>query len=101
LFDYAPRYARVVKGLGFGAPTAVEQFEVRERVQGDAGTDMGSLSGIEPAYDSTPVEQRDHEWLIKILEACWHALDRAARAAQGRELRKGAIGGGGALQARV
>jgi hypothetical protein len=101
LFDYAPRYARVVKSLGFEAPTAVEQFEVRERVQGDAGTDMGSLSGIEPAYDSTPVEQQDHEWLIKILEACWHALDRAARAAQGRELRKGARGGGRTLDAIV
>jgi len=94
LFDYAPRYARVVKGLGFEAPTAIEQLEIRERLQGDASTDMGSLSGNAPTYDSKPLHQQDHEQLIRILEACWQALDRAARTAHGKELRKGARGGG-------
>ena len=94
MFDYAPRYARVVKGLGFEAPTAIEQLEIRERLQGDASTDMGSLSGNAPTYDSKPLHQQDHEQLIRILEACWQALDRAARTAHGKELRKGARGGG-------
>jgi len=94
LFDYAPRYARVVKGLGFEAPTAIEQLEIRERLQGDASTDMGSLSGNAPTYDSKPLHQQDHEQLIRILEACWQALDRAARTAHGKELRKGSRGGG-------
>jgi hypothetical protein len=99
LFDYAPRYAKVVRGLGFEAPAAIEQLEVHERLQGDASTDMGSLCGNAPAYDSGPVDKRDHERLINFLEACWHALDRAAHAALGQELRKGARGGGRTLEA--
>jgi hypothetical protein len=74
--------------------TAVEQLEIRERLQGDAATDMGSLSGSAPKYDSKPLDHQDHERLVKILEACWQALDRAARAAHGKELRTGPRGGG-------
>jgi hypothetical protein len=60
---------------------------------------MGSLCGNVPACDSGPVDKRDHERLINFLEACWHALDRAAHAALGQELRKGARGGGRTLEA--
>jgi hypothetical protein len=67
---------------------------VCERLQGDAATDMGSLSGSAPKYDSKPLDQPDHERLVKILEACWKALDRAAHDAKGKELRKGPRGGG-------
>jgi len=91
----------VVKGLGFTAPTAIEQLEVRERLRGDASTDMGSLSGNAPTYDSEPLGQPEHQRLIKILEACWQALDRASAAGRGKELRKGARGGGRALEAIV
>jgi hypothetical protein len=98
LFDYVPRYAKVVKGLGFEAPTAIEQLRIRERLQGDASTEMGSLSGSAPKYDSKPLDKQDHERLVKFLEACWQALDRAARAAQGKELRKGPRGGGRRLE---
>jgi hypothetical protein len=55
LFDCAPRYAQVVTGLGFEAPTGVKQLMIRERLQGDAATDMGSLSGTAPKYDSKPL----------------------------------------------
>lgn len=98
LFDYAPRYARVVGRLGFQPPPAIEQLKIRERVQGDAGTDMGSLSGVAPEYDNQPVDQHEHARLVTILEACWHALDRSARAAHGKELRPGARGGGRTLE---
>ncbi|HEX8968490.1 MAG TPA: hypothetical protein VF937_11455 [Chloroflexota bacterium] len=101
MLEYAPRYARVVKGLGFEAPTTIEEFKVRERLAGDASTDMGSLSGNAPEYDSEPIDQRDHARLIKFLEACWRALDRAVEAARGKELRKGARGGGRVLDAIV
>lgn len=101
LLDYAPRYASVAKGLGFEAPAALEQLSVRERLQGDAGTDMGTLSGIAPSYDSEPVDQREHARLVKILEACWKALDRAAVAAEGQELRAGPRGGGRTLDSIV
>jgi hypothetical protein len=40
------------------------------------------------------VDQQDHARLVKMLEACWQALDRAAAAARGKELRKGPRGGG-------
>ena len=101
MFEYAPRYARVVEGLGFEAPTSIEQLEIRERLQGDAATDMGSLSGSAPNYDSKPLDQQEHARLVKILEACWQALDRAAEAARGKELRTGPRGGGRQLDAIV
>ena len=94
MLDYGPRYAKVVKGLGFEAPTAIERLDIRERLRGDASTDMGSLSGNAPTYDSQPLAQGEHARLVKILEACWGALDRAAEAGRGKELRKGARGGG-------
>jgi len=94
MFDYAPRYARVVKHLGFVAPTAIAQLEIRERLRGDAATDMGSLSSNAPTYDSQPLDHKEHQRLVNILEACWRALDRAAEAGRGKELRKGTRGGG-------
>jgi hypothetical protein len=94
LFDYAPRYARVARRLGFKAPGSVDDFEVAERLAGDASTDFGSLSGEAPAYDGEPVDEAEHQRLIEFLEACWGALDRAAAAARGKELSKGARGGG-------
>jgi hypothetical protein len=101
LFDYAPRYASVVEGLRFKPPAALEQLTVRERLRGDASTDMGSLSGNEPEYDGKPLDKAEHQRLIKILEACWDALDSAAAAARDKELRKGARGGGRTLDAIV
>lgn len=94
LLDYAPRYAEVVAGLGLKPPESIDQLKVRERLGGDASTDMGSLSGNAPAYDSEPVDEAEHQRLIKILQASWQTLDRAAQAARGKELRKGARGGG-------
>jgi hypothetical protein len=101
LLDYAPRYARVVEGLGFEVSTATEPLSVRERLQGGASTDMGSLSGNAPTFDSQPVNQADHEWLIRVLQACWRALDHAAEMARGRELQTGVRGGGRRLDAIV
>lgn len=94
LFDYAPRYARVVSRLGFSAPSSVDELVVRERLQGDSGTDMGSLSGIAPAYDEQPIDPATHQRLVRILEACWRAFDHAVEAARGKDLRTGARGGG-------
>jgi hypothetical protein len=101
LFEYAARYAKVVDGLGFEAPTAIEHLAVRERLQGDAATDMGSLSGLPPKYDSTPLGEHDHARLIDFLEASWRALDGAVSAGRGKELRKGPRGGGRDLDSIV
>jgi hypothetical protein len=97
LFDYAPRYARVVSGLGFVAPASVEKLIVRERLAGGSATDMGSLTGAEPEYDRQPLDKREHERLIKFLEACWREFDRIVASARGKELRTGVRGGGRSL----
>ena len=91
----------VVKGLGFEPPKSVEEFVVRERLRGDAATDMGSLSGKEPEYDSQPVDEKEHQRLIKFLEASWAELDRVVEAARGKELQTGVRGGGRKLNAIV
>jgi hypothetical protein len=83
-----------MKRLGFEAPKSVDELKVRQRLKGDAATEMGSLTGDEPEFDSKPIEGKDHERLIKMLQACWSTLDREAKAAQGKELQKGARGGG-------
>jgi hypothetical protein len=101
LFDYAPRYAKAVRGLGFKAPSSVDQLQVRERLRGDASTDMGSLSGNEPEFDRQRVDSRAEKRLIRFLEASWRTLDDAVAAARGKELRKGARGGGRSLEAIV
>jgi hypothetical protein len=93
LFDYAPRYAKVAKKLGFDAPKNVKELKVKERVKGSANTDFGSL-GDAPTYDDEPVDENEHQRLQKILQACWAALDKAERAARGKELKKGPRGGG-------
>jgi len=98
LFDYAPRYGRAVKALGFKAPAAVEELVVRERLSGDASTEMGSLTGEEPEYDRrTAIDEREHRRLIQFLEASWRTFDVMVAAAKGKELRTGARGGGRAL----
>jgi hypothetical protein len=97
LFDYAPRYARVVKGLGFKAPESVDELVVRERLHGDASTDMGSLTGDEPAFDAQPVDKRGHQRLIKFLEASWRMFDQTVADVKGKQLRTGPRGGGRTL----
>jgi hypothetical protein len=94
LFEYAPRYARVMRRLGFDAPAGVEELRVKQRIDGDSGTDMGTLSGAAPEYDTAEVDEAEHQLLVKILEAAWRELDRLARAADEKELRKGPRGGG-------
>ena len=95
LADYAPRYAEVVRGTGvaFRPPTAASGLEVVEQLTGDATTDFGAPS-IAPSADRDPVDARQLARLRTLLEACWAALDRAAEAAEGAELRKGPRGGG-------
>jgi hypothetical protein len=94
LFEYAPRYLKVARRLGFELPRSVADLNIRERLDGDASTDMGSLTGNEPVYDSTSVDAAAHERLEQFLKASWRALDAAAERASGKALRAGARGGG-------
>ena len=102
LLDYGQRYGDVMSaaGIRFSAPRDAGQFEVVERLKGDATTDFGA-PGIAPSADDEPLNKKDSEQLRRILDACWAALDAAAQAGSGKELRKGPRGGGRDLDAIV
>jgi hypothetical protein len=99
LFEYAPRYARVLRGtrLGFEAPADPSGFTVVERLTGNATTDFGAPD-VPPSVDAKPVEDAELRRLSTVLRASWRALDRAAEVAEGKELAKGPRGGGRDLE---
>jgi hypothetical protein len=95
LFDYGPRYARVLQRtrLGFKAPDDASAFVVRERLKGNATTDFGAPD-IAPSHDSKPVNPDELHRFEKLLRACWRILDANAKASAGKVLRSGPRGGG-------
>ena len=99
LFDYGPRYARVLRRsqLGFKAPDHISAFTVTERLEGNATTDFGAPD-IAPSSDSRPVNSVELQRLQRILKACWRAFDTNVKAATGKALRKGPRGGGRELE---
>ncbi|MBI4786274.1 MAG: hypothetical protein HY782_04420 [Chloroflexi bacterium] len=99
LFDYAPRYARVLRSarVGFQAPAAVSAFTVVERIKGDATTDFGA-PGMAPSADKEAVDAAELDRIRALFRACWRAFDAAARDAAGKERSKGPRGGGRDLE---
>jgi len=95
LFEAGPRYERIVSaaGLRFEAPGDVAAFDLVERLQGNATTDFGAPA-VAPAADARPLDADELRRQQAVLQACWRALDAAAAAAAGKELRKGPRGGG-------
>jgi hypothetical protein len=95
LFDYAPRYAKVLgrSRSGFSAPGDISALKVVERLPGDASTDFGA-PGKAPAADERRIDADEAKRATTVLKACWSAFDRAVKAASGKELRKGPRGGG-------
>ncbi len=102
LLDYGPRYAAVISAatMRFAPPSDLSAFNVVERLKGDATTDFGA-PGMAPSGDDEPLDKDDEQLVGGILQACWAALDTAAQAASGKELRKGPRGGGRGLNAIV
>ncbi len=95
LIEYGPRYERVMRaaGVNFQAPADMPPFEVVERLKGTGTTDFG-VPDVAPSVDAAPVDDSELRRLQALLKACWMALDKAAQAADGKELRKGPRGGG-------
>jgi hypothetical protein len=95
LFEYGPRYARVLSRarLGFSTPSNPKALVVVERLKGGAGTDFGAPEA-EPAADHKVMDAEALRRAQAILRACWRAFDAAAEAAIGKELRRGPRGGG-------
>ncbi len=94
LLTYGPRYGRAVgRAADFRLPADVSDFEVVQRLKGDASTDFGVPS--QPARsDGDELTTAEVDRLEAILPACWSAFDGAARMAEGVELRRGPRGGG-------
>jgi hypothetical protein len=99
LLDYGPRYAQILQstGLGFEAPGAASQFQIVERVDGNATTDFGAPDAS-LSSDKEPVEPDELERFQAILQSCWVAFDQAVKRAEGRQLKKGPRGGGRDLE---
>jgi hypothetical protein len=95
LFDYGPRYARAMRAakFEFRPPENPQAFEITERLAGTTTTDFGAPDAA-LADNMLPVDEAELARYQSILEACWGALDEAARSAAGKELRKGPRGGG-------
>jgi hypothetical protein len=86
----AERYAVVAELAGLALPTA--EFEVVERVEGNATTDFGAPSAILQG-DRTPLTAKEAQRLADLVGASWTYLDDIVAAAPAA-LRKGPRGGG-------
>ena len=102
LFDIGPRYAAVLQAaqIEFEAPLDPAEFEVVERLEGNATTDFGAPN-ISPSTDNRPVTQEEFLRLQALMMACWQAFDAATIAASGKELLKGPRGAGRELDGIV
>jgi hypothetical protein len=98
LLEYAPRYARVARRakLTFRPPATVADFEVVERLTGDASTEFG-VPRAPAAVEDDPVSAADLGRLLALLRASWATFDAAARGAEGVTLATGPRGGGRSL----
>lgn len=94
LAAYAPRYALAadLAHRRFRSTATVEDLEVVERVEGNAGTDFG-VPSRPSASDARAVDRDDAARLVSLVEAAWTLFDRVSAAAP-EELRKGPRGGG-------
>ena len=95
LLDYGPRYALVLRSarIGFRAPTNLSSLIVSERLKGNASTDFGAPA-VAPSSDAKPIGDIEVRRFQAILRACWRSFDKVAKAAKGKDLRKGPRGGG-------
>lgn len=95
LADYAPRYEPVAARADAAAAfrtAATADFDIVERVQGNATTDFGA-PGVVPKLDAAPLTAGTAERLAALVAAAWTLLDEVAAGAPA-ELRKGPRGGG-------
>jgi hypothetical protein len=92
LAAYAPRYARVAKLAHIEFPLDGWNFNVVERLEGNATTDFGA-PGVPARGESKPMTEGDAKRMVALLEASWKYLDNV-RAKAPEALRKGPRGGG-------
>jgi hypothetical protein len=95
LLESGPRYGRILRAarIDFHSPEDESAFQVVERLPGNPTTDFGAPDAS-PSADDDPVDGDRLRFLQDLLKACWGTLEKTARAAAGKELRKGPRGGG-------
>ena len=95
LAAYAPRYAKVARlaGVEFPLGDGPTNFNVIERVNGDAGTDFGVPSVPAKNESDKAYTAAEADRLARLVEAAWKYLDQV-KAKVPQELRKGPRGGG-------
>ena len=92
LVDYAPRYAIVPKTAKVPFPQGRWDFDVIERLRGDATTDFGAPGAMAKA-ELKPMSKAEVERMCSLVEATWKVFDGAVKKAPA-SLRKGPRGGG-------
>jgi hypothetical protein len=92
LAAYAPRYAKVARLAGIELPQNATDFQVVERLPGNATTDFGA-PGIPSTEEAKPQRPADSTRMLALLDAAWKYLDQV-RATAPESLRKGPRGGG-------
>jgi hypothetical protein len=99
LFDSAARYSQILETgkLKFGVPEEISDFNIVERLDGNATTDFGA-SDADLSSDTKPIGEAEMERFHSLLKSCWVAFDKAVGRAEGHELRKGPRGGGRDLE---
>lgn len=92
LAAYAPRYAHVAKLAKVPFPAKAADFNVVERLTGNATTDFGA-PGIPAKDESRPLTADRAGRMCDLVKACWTYLDQVVAKAPAT-LRKGPRGGG-------
>ena len=92
LAAYAQRYAAVAKLAGVSFPSSAKDFDVVERVPGNATTDFGA-PGIPTRDEARRLPPAETRRMVSLAEACWEYLDKVIAKAPS-SLRKGPRGGG-------
>ena len=92
LAAYAPRYSAVAKLAKVPFSTAATNFEVVERLKGNATTDFGA-PGIPAKAEAESLTTAETKRMCDLVEACWSYLDKVVAKAPA-SLRKGPRGGG-------
>ncbi len=93
LAAYADRYAVVARSAGTGFTVAsADELDVVDETPGDATTGFGAPARAAPT-DSRDLTAAEADRQVRLLRACWDALDRLAAEAP-EHLRKGPRGGG-------
>jgi hypothetical protein len=83
LFDYGPRYARLLQtaGIDFQPPDSVSEFTVVEWLKGSLTTDFGAPDKL-AASDANPMDEAELLRFQTLLWAYWRAFSAAS---QGRQ----------------